>query len=168
MISLILAVSDDGAIGVNGGLPWHLPADMKRFRSLTKGHTILMGRRTFESLPHVLPGRPHIVVTHDPSYTVADSRVSVCHDLSSLLSSLRTSPEEVFVIGGAGVYQQCLPYADRIYLTQVHTRVPQADTFLSLPTSGFREVSRSGLQHDEDSGLTYEFIDYVRTERPRP
>ncbi len=115
-LTIIAAVAANGVIGRDNGLIWHLPDDLARFRTLTMGHPIIMGRKTFESLPKVLPGRTHYVLTGNPDYTVPEG-VILCHSPEELLKAL---PEgENFIIGGAAVYRLLLPYADRMILTEL-------------------------------------------------
>ncbi len=115
-IVLILARADNGIIGKDGGLPWRLPADLKHFKALTAGHPMIMGRRTFDSLPGLLPGRRHIVLTRDRDWQAAGGEVA--HDVDEALA-LADAPT-VMVIGGAEIYRLFLPIADRIELTEVH------------------------------------------------
>lgn len=139
MISIIVAMSPNHAIGYKGRLPWHLPEDLARFKSLTMGHAIIMGRKTFESLPHgALPGRRNVVVSrnfrNNGSHTGADSQTESfqgCDTYGSLREAMESckSEDETFVIGGASVYRQVLPLADRLYVTLVDDNPPQADTF---------------------------------------
>ncbi|MCF0136284.1 MAG: dihydrofolate reductase, partial [Lachnospiraceae bacterium] len=105
MLSLIAAVADDRAIGKDNQLPWHLSGDLKRFKEITAGHPIIMGRKTFLSLGRVLPKRHHYVLTGDPSYSYEHDRVTVCRDASELFKQAGESEEEWFVIGGASVYE---------------------------------------------------------------
>jgi dihydrofolate reductase len=115
-LSLIVAMARNRVIGRDGKLPWHLPADLKRFRALTMGHHILMGRKTWESIGRPLPGRTSIVITRTPGYAAAGA--TVVHSLSEALESAR-GDSEIFVVGGAEVYRDALPLADRIYLTEL-------------------------------------------------
>ncbi len=163
MLSVIVAAADDNAIGKNGDLPWHLSEDLKRFKRLTKGHSLLMGRKTFESLHGVLPKRFHLVVTRDPSYSFVHERVEITTDLASAVKRAKESDEEWFLIGGGSLYRALLDQADKLYLTRVHTRIEDADTYFpEIDASIWREVSRSEPVVDEASGLSYEFIDYMR------
>jgi len=138
IISLIVAMDRDRAIGVSGSLPWHLPADLKRFRELTTGHHLLIGRKTYASIGRPLPQRTMIIITHDPDYEAPGCRVE--HSVTAGIEVARASgEEELFVGGGAEIYAQCLDLADRIYLTLVDTDC-QADTFFpELPHSQWRE-----------------------------
>lgn len=161
MLSLIVAVGDDLAIGQNGTMPWHLPEDLKHFKEVTAGACLLMGRRTFESLPGVLPGRRHIILTQDPSFRKDHKRVRISHNLNEELQQAKACEEEVFVIGGGQVYRQALPLADRLYLTCVHAQFPQADTYFpAIDWAQWEETWRSCTM--EEDGLSYEFINYRR------
>ena len=124
-IFLVVAVAANGVIGAQGTLPWHLPADLKRFKALTMGKAMVMGRRTFDSLPGVLPGRRHIVLTRDRSWHAEGAEVA--HDLDAALALAGTG--EVAVIGGAEIFALALPRAARIELTEIHAEVP-GDTFM--------------------------------------
>lgn len=120
-VSLILAMADNRVIGRDNELPWHLPADLRRFKEMTVGHAIVMGRKTWESIGRPLPRRRSIVVSRNPSYRAAGADVA-----GSLEEALRLAgdDDEVFVIGGAAVFAAALPRADRVYLTRVHAEVP--------------------------------------------
>lgn len=115
-VSLIVAMERNGVIGRDGSLPWHLSSDLKRFKLLTMGHHIIMGRKTFESIGRLLPGRTTIVVTRQAEFDAAGAIVT--HNLSDAISAA-ADDDEAFIIGGAEIYQQALPLVDRIYLTEV-------------------------------------------------
>lgn len=126
ILSLVVAVARNGAIGIDGGLPWRLPGDLAFFKKVTMGKPILMGRKTWESLPRKpLPGRPNLIVTRDPAYVAEGG--AVFSDIDAALAHVG-SVGEVAVIGGAELYRQTLDRADRIYLTEVDA-APDADTF---------------------------------------
>lgn len=120
MITLVLARADNGVIGVDGALPWHLPADLRRFKALTLGKPMVMGRKTFESFPAPLPGRRHIVLTRDPDWAAPGAEVA--HDVAGALTLARggDADADVAVIGGAEIFALFLDMADRIELTEVH------------------------------------------------
>ena len=122
LIALIVALDENGCIGVNNRLPWRLPSDLRRFKQLTMGHNLIMGRKTWESIGRPLPGRTMLVVSRQTDYSLPDDN---CHLLGSLEQALdyarRAGEAEVFVIGGGEIFRQALPLADRIYLTRVHT-----------------------------------------------
>ncbi len=127
IVSLIAAVSENNVIGKDNDLPWHLPKEFKYFKNTTKGHHILMGRKTFESFPQPLPQRTNIIITRQNNYNVQGGKV--VHSLEEGLELARQNDEdEAFVIGGAQIYKLALPLADRIYLTVIHTTV-NGDTY---------------------------------------
>jgi len=127
-LSLIVAVAKTGVIGAAGQIPWHLSSDLRRFKKLTMGHCLLMGRRTFQSLGRVLPQRRHIVLSRDPSFHPPGVEVAASWDQALALAE---GEEEIFVIGGEDVYRTALPYVDRIYLTIVPQEVA-GDTYFPL------------------------------------
>lgn len=134
-ITLILARAHNGVIGRDGGLPWHLPADLKRFKALTMGHAMIMGRKTFESFPAPLPGRRHIVLTRDPDWRAEGAEV-----VHSVEQAIAVAGDEAFVIGGAEVFALFLDRADRIELTEVHC---DADGDVEVPPfAGWSEQAR--------------------------
>jgi dihydrofolate reductase len=136
-IFLVVAVAKGGVIGSGGAMPWHIPADFRRLKSLTMGKPLVMGRKTFESLPGVLPGRRHIVITHDPDWT-ADGAETV-HSLEEAL--VRANAPQIVIFGGAEVYAQVLPRAERIELTEIHADIP-GDTVMPPLGEGWRETFR--------------------------
>lgn len=156
-ITLILARADNGVIGVNGKMPWHLPADLRRFKQLTMNRPMIMGRKTFDSLPAVLEGRRHIVLTHDLDWE--DEGAEPVHSVEQALKSAN-SPH-VMVIGGAEVYQLFLPLATRIELTEVHLS-PQGDASIAYPDPAiWREIAR--VSHPADgSRPAFDFVTFTR------
>ena len=134
-VTFVLARADNGVIGVNGTLPWHLPADLRHFKALTMGHAMVMGRKTFESFPAPLAGRRHIVLTRDPQWQAAGAEV--VHDPAAALD---LAGRDAAVIGGAEIFALFLPRADAIELTEVHA-TPAGDAVVP-PFTGWREVSR--------------------------
>ena len=156
----MVAMSSERTIGREGALPWRLSGDLRRFKSLTMGHPIVMGRKTFESIGRPLPGRPNIVLSRDPNLTLPG-----CQVVHSLDAALRAGSAhgtgKVFVIGGAQIYQLALPLADTIELTQVHASVPGDATFPAIG-EGWREVSREEVSADATNEFAHS---YVRLER---
>ena len=150
VITLIVAVADSGVIGRDDTLPWHLPDDLKRFKRLTMGKPILMGRRTFESIGKPLPGRRNIVLTRDPNYR--RTGVSVVHDVEGALRAAGTAPE-IMVIGGADLYRLFLPRAGRIHLTRVHGDIAGDVMWPELDIREWEEVGREA--HDADERHAY-------------
>lgn len=127
MLSFMIAVGENNEMGLNNRLPWHLPREIRYFRQVTEFHTIIMGRKTFESLPRVLPNREHIVLTRDTAFTMDAPEVTIVHTLDAALAITKGN-EEHFVIGGAEIFSMFYPYTDRIYLTIIHQSF-KADTF---------------------------------------
>jgi dihydrofolate reductase len=154
-VALVVAADEEGGIGRGGGLPWHLPADLKHFRTLTMGKPVIMGRRTWESIGRPLPGRRNIVVSRQPSVQAPG-----CEVVGSLAEALQRVDDaaEVCIIGGAEIYRLALPLADIIHLTRVHARV-EADTFLPpLNPQEWRLRSREEHAADERHAYPYSFI----------
>ena len=169
MINIIAAVAKDRAIGFQNKLIYWLPNDLKRFKSLTTGHTIIMGRNTFLSLPKgALPNRRNIVLSRTAfsSHTGEDGRglFPGCDVYPSLEEALThcAKDEEVYIIGGASVYTQALSMADRLCLTEVDDTPKEADTFFPEYKADWREVAREDHNIDERHAQRYAFVDYVR------
>lgn len=163
-LAIIVAVGRDGAIGRGNDLVWRISADMKRFKSLTMGHPVIMGRKTWESLPKALPGRLNIVITRNADYK-ADGAV-VVSSLEEALSMVK-SDETPFVIGGAQIYAETLPCANRLYLTLIDADCSDADVwFPPSPATGvmddWRLEAESEIFHDDKLGVDYRFLDYRR------
>jgi dihydrofolate reductase len=151
--SIIAAVAVNNVIGVKGGLPWNIPEDMKHFKELTMGKTVLMGQNTWESLPEKfrpLPGRKNVVLTLLPEYPVPEG-VEVFHSLEDAFAA---HTEEVMIMGGAMVYRQTLPMASKLYITHVHRTVDGDVMFPVIDPSIWKETSRE--DHDGFSFVTYE------------
>jgi dihydrofolate reductase len=160
MVSIIVAAAENNVIGRQGQLPWHLPADLQHFKKLTLGHPIVMGRRTFESIGRVLPGRTNVVVTTQTAWP-APAGVLLAHSLPEALALAAQQPggEEVCVIGGGEIYRAALPAVDVVHLTEVHTTVPDGDTFFpALPPTAWREETRARHTPDEKNSLAYSFV----------
>ena len=154
MISFHLARADNGVIGRDGGLPWRLPADLKRFKAMTLGRPMVMGRKTFASFPAPLPGRRHIVLTRAPHWTAAGAEVA--HDVDAALA---LSGDDVAVIGGAEVFALFLDRADRIELTEVHV---DAEGDVAMPPfTGWHEVARVDVAAEGELPA-YSFVTLVR------
>jgi len=159
--TFVIARADNGVIGKDGKLPWHISADLQFFKRMTVGKPIIMGRKTFESIGKPLPRRTNIVVTRDAGW--AAEGVQVAPDLATAFAlayeeAHRSGADEVAVIGGAEIYRQTLARADRIYLTEVHADVV-GDTTLDLPLSaGWREVSREHHAPETPDGPAFSFV----------
>jgi dihydrofolate reductase len=158
LLSLLVAVAENNVIGRDGGLPWHLSADLKRFKQLTMGHPIVMGRRTFESLGRVLPGRTSIVVSRQPQLALPVG-VLLAGSLATALE-LVAKEAEVFIIGGAELYATALPIADRIYLTRVHANIKGDTYFPPVDWSQWRCVAEEACAADEKNAYDFTFLTY--------
>jgi len=156
-VSLIVAMARNGVIGVNNTLPWHLPADLKHFKSLTMSHHIVMGRKTYESIGKPLPGRTSVVVTRNPGYSV--SGVIVVNSLESALDAC-DNDEEIFVIGGAELYRQAINLADRIYLTEIDADISGDAHFTEFDRKLWQETERITNAPDERNPYTFHFVVY--------
>jgi dihydrofolate reductase len=159
MLSLIVAVAENGVIGRGGTLPWHISADLKRFKQLTMGHAIIMGRKTWESLGRPLPGRRSIVVSRNPHFSAAGAAVVTSLDAALQLAA---DDSEVFVIGGASLYEEALSKADRLYITRVLANVDGDTCFPAVGFSQWRMVEAKPEETDASSGLRYRFERYER------
>jgi len=160
-VSLIVAVSDNGVIGRDGGLPWRLPRDLRHFKRTTMGHHLIVGRRTWEEVGMPLPGRTMVVVTRDPSFRAAGA--TVVHSLDAALAAAR-GDDEPFIGGGAHIYREALARAlvDRLYLTRVHAAV-EGDTFFpELDLASWRLVSEEHHPADEKNEHALSFLVYER------
>ena len=163
MLSMIVAAGANMEIGFDGDMPWHLPEDLQHFKEVTMKKPMIMGKKTFLSLPGVLPGRHHYIVTRDDSFTKEHPRVHILHDLQKFLEKIKDTEEEYMIIGGGQIYQQALPYADRLYLTHIHKEYPYADTFFPvIDSTVWRVEDRSPVLFSEEQGLSYEYVTYCR------
>jgi dihydrofolate reductase len=159
-ISLVAAVARDGVIGRENAIPWHLPEDARRFRALTLGHPVVMGRRTWDSLPErfrPLPGRRNVVVTRNGAWQAEGAERA--GSLDDALRLLAGAPQ-VFVIGGAELYADALPRADELVVTEVDAEVEGDVFFPTWDRSAFREESRE--EHVSEDGVAFAFVSYVR------
>lgn len=157
MVSIIVAVAENGAIGYKGGLVYHISSDLKRFKSLTVGNTVLMGRKTFQSLPKgALPNRRNIVLSRN-----ADVCLPGVEIFSSFEEALRhcAKDEHVYVIGGAEIYRQALPFANELEMTLIHDTPEQADTFFpEIDMSEWKEVAREDYPANGEDEISYSFV----------
>src|SRR3989344_800762 len=164
MISLIAAIGKNNELGKGNTLLWHLPADMKFFREKTLGHPVIMGRKTFESLWQPLSNRHNIVITRDKTYL--RHGVNVVNSLEEAINSARTSlteNEEIFVIGGAEIYKQAIPIADRLYITHIEAEDENADIFLpTIDKQEWKLISEESHQKDEKNPFDYTFSIYEK------
>jgi dihydrofolate reductase len=160
-ISIIVAIGKNNEIGKGNELLCHLPADLKHFKEITSGHTIIMGRKTFESLPKgALPNRKNVVISRNKALKLEGATVYDSLDYA-LLKGM--TDEEVFVIGGAQIYQQILPTADKLYLTKIHADFPEADVFFpKINYREWKEISRETFPADEKNLYSFSFVELER------
>jgi dihydrofolate reductase len=158
-VALIAAIAKNGVIGIENRLPWKLPDDLRRFRALTTGHAVIMGRRTWESIGQPLRERQNIVVTGR-----RDFRAAGCETASSLAEAIARVhlPEPAFVIGGEALYRAALPIADRLYLTEIGQDFEGDAHFPAFARDAWREISRETRRTDGPDGFAYAFADYER------
>ena len=157
-ISVIVAFSEGNIIGRDNKMPWRLSGDLKRFKEITTGHTVVMGRKTYESIGKPLPNRKNIVLTSVPE-SIVD-----CTTVGSLKDAIAISEPatEFFIIGGASVYKQALPFADKLYVTKVHANLDGDTKFPEIDYSEWEEIFREEHKSDENNQYDYTFINYKR------
>lgn len=160
MTSIIVAVSDDMGIGKNNDLLWHIPEDLKRFKKLTIGKTVIMGKKTWESLPRKpLAGRKNIVITDKPGECFESSVTA--YSIEDALNKCQKD-EEVFIIGGGSIYRQFMPYADRLYVTHVHKKIPADIFFPEIDLKTWKIVEKEEFKPVDKEGIPYTYIIYER------
>lgn len=155
-ISLIVAMAANRAIGLNNQMPWHLSADLKRFKQITMEHPIIMGRRTFEAIGRPLPGRTNIIVSRNPGY-----RQNACYVVNDIKSAIRIGcgmGDEVFVIGGATLYEATLGLAENLYITLINKEFSGDTFFPEFDRSQYVETGNEAVVDDTTAGFTYNFI----------
>nr|WP_321225424.1 dihydrofolate reductase [uncultured Psychroserpens sp.] len=159
--TIIVAAGENNAIGKDNDLIWHLSDDLKRFKSLTNGHHIIMGRKTFESFPKPLPNRTHIVITRQNNYKAPDG-VIIVNNMEDALDAAR-SDKQPFIIGGGEIYKQSMLLADKIEITRVHHSFPNADTFFpEIDKSLWKEIARREHPKDDKHEFSFTFLTYER------
>ena len=166
-IVFVVAIAENGVIGAGGAIPWRQKSDMARFKALTIGKPVIMGRKTFESLRRPLPGRTNIVITRDTAYRAAGAVVTTSAlDAEAVArgDALRRSVTEMAVIGGAEIYRQWLDRADRLEITEVHAR-PEGDTHFGIDTAKWEETARIRHPAGPDDSADFSYVTYRR--RPR-
>ncbi|MHC2282325.1 dihydrofolate reductase [Bradyrhizobium diazoefficiens] len=166
-IVFVVAVAENGVIGAGNAIPWRQKSDMARFKALTIGKPVIMGRKTFESLPRPLPGRTNIVITRDPAYRAAGAVVTTSGVDAEAIArgdALRRSVTEIAVIGGAEIYRQWFGRADRLEITEVHAR-PDGDTHFGIDKAEWEETARIRHPAGPNDSADYSYVTYRR--RPR-
>lgn len=157
-VSIIVAAAENGVIGKQGSLPWRLPSELARFKQVTMGHPIVMGRKTHESIGRALPGRQNIIITRDKTYEAVG-----CTVVGSIDEALQAAEgaDEVFIIGGASIYEQSLDLADTIYLTRVKAAV-KGDKYFKFDEKSWRKISSEEHPADQDNKYAFELQKWVR------
>ena len=160
MLSIIVAIAKNYAIGKDNKLLWHLPEDLKKFKTITTGHTIIMGSRTFESLGRVLPNRKHVVLT-DREESCDSDQVEFVYNMDDILKYAEDDNEN-FVIGGASMYKQLMPYCNKMYITEIDKEFDGDVYFPVINKEEWREIGRQKGITDENNPYTYDYVIYVR------
>ncbi|GAB4420199.1 MAG: dihydrofolate reductase [Sideroxydans sp.] len=158
-LSLIVAMASNRTIGRHNTLPWHIPEDLKRFKALTLGHHIIMGRKTFDSIGRPLPGRTTVIISRNTGLMIPGCIIT--HSLPEAIAAC-PNDAEVFVVGGAEIYAQALPLADRLYITEIQQAVVGDAHFPMFDRAVWREVTREVHQQTEPQPLQYHFVTYRR------
>ena len=161
MLSIIVAKAKNNIIGKNNELVWHLPEDLKHFKELTTGHTIIMGRKTYESLGKPLPNRKHIIFSQNPDFKVHEENVQVVHSLLEI-PDLIEGKEEAFVIGGAMIYNFLMPYVKKMYVTEIKQEFDGDAFFPIIDSEEWKETSRTTGIKNEENNLDYDFVTYEK------
>lgn len=154
MLSLCVAMDENRLIGSNNALPWHLPADLKHFRNITMGKVIIMGRKTYESIGHALPGRLNIVLTYNRNFTLENC--TVMHTIKEVLSFSKDYDESV-LIGGAKIYESFLPQIQRMYITRIHAKFVGDTYFPDYKSNQWREIEKQTYLADQKNSYNYTF-----------
>ncbi len=164
-IAIVVAMAENGVIGRDGGLPWRLSSDLKRFKALTMGKPIVMGRKTWDSIGRVLPGRPHVVVSRNPGLGIegVETARSLDEGLAKAADAAqRADAGEICVIGGGDIYAQALPRAARLYVTHVEATVPGDTRFPDIAQADWEAVREERLPADERNSYPTRFVEYRR------
>lgn len=160
MFSIIVAHSKNKIIGKDNKIPWHIPEDLKRFKELTTGKTIVMGRKTFESLPFVLPNRKHIILTKNKDFTYNNQNVEICYDINNIIQKYKNSEEEVFIIGGGEIYKQFLDTSTKLFITEVDINLDGDAFFPKIDYSNWDLIFQSDKNTSNE--LNYIYKDYIK------
>lgn len=161
MLTIIVAIANENVIGKDNKLIWHLPEDLKRFKQITTGKKIIMGRKTFESLGRVLPNRKHIILCNDMTMNVDNENVEILDDISKL-EQYMNSKEECFVIGGATIYKLLMPYTNKMYITKINQSFEGDVYFPEINEEEWEAVEKEKGLKNEENPYDYEYVTYVR------
>lgn len=160
-VAIIVAMAGNRTIGINNRLPWHIPADLKRFKSLTMGHHLIMGRKTFDSIGKLLPGRTTVVVTRNHALRIEGCIMA--HSLEDAISAC-AGDDEIFIVGGAELYALAMPLVDTIYLTEIRQDVAGDAHFPEFDKKLWQELAREQCSQETPQALEYHFVTYGRKE----
>lgn len=164
MLSIIVAKAKNNIIGKNNQLLWHLSDDMKRFKALTTGHPVIMGRKTFESIGKPLSNRENIIFTTNPDFSVEGENVKVVHSIEDIKEYINNDDINAFVIGGAMIYNLLMPYVKVLYVTEINKDF-EGDTFFNkINEEEWKEISRQEGPADEENDFTYDYVVYKRVD----
>jgi len=170
MISLIAAIGKNNELGKGNTLLFNIPADLKHFRDITRGHSVIMGRKTFESLPNgALPNRRNIVITRDTEYNKdlpaeQAGNIEIVHSLEQALKLFENTDEEIFIIGGAEIYKQAISITDKLYITHIEAEDKDADSYFpSIDKEIWKIKNREDFSADEKNIFDYSFVEYIKT-----
>ena len=161
MLSIIVAKAKNNIIGKDNALIWHLPEDLKRFKKMTTGHTIIMGRKTFESLGRVLPNRHHVILCNDAQMNVEDENVEILEDISMLEKYIKDT-EEHFVIGGATMYRLLMPVCSKMYITEINQDFEGDVSFPEIDLTKWKATEREQGPEDGINAFQYEYVTYEK------
>ena len=161
MLSIIVAKASNNIIGKDNQLIWHLPDDLKRFKRLTTGHTVIMGRKTFESLGRVLPNRHHIILCNDQQMQIDNENVEIFSDIS-MLDKYMNDEEEHFVMGGATIYKLLMPYAQKMYITEIDKDFEGDVSFPEVDMDIWKITEKEDGPVSEENDFTYKYVTYER------
>ncbi|MEH7381894.1 dihydrofolate reductase [Bacillus sp. JJ1533] len=161
MISLLLAMDKNQLIGKDNDLPWRLPADLAYFKRVTMGHPIIMGRKTYDSIGRPLPGRENIIVTRDTSYKAEGCKV--IHSIDEIVEMSKETDQELFVIGGAEIFKEILPYSERLYITEIDEEFEGDTYFPVFDKAKWKVISKEKGIKDEKNPYEYTFLVYEKT-----
>ena len=169
MLNIIVACTDkENVIGKDNKLPWNLPEDLQHFKEITMGKTIVMGRKTFESLPKVLPGRHHIVLTRNSDYKVNNPNVEVVTgNINNIFKKMKYSEDEYFIIGGAEIYKTGIKFADKIYLTRIYEHIAGDAYFPKIEDKFWNKSCMSQIIVSKQSGIIFGYEEYYRRTNKR-
>ena len=161
MLSIIVAIANENVIGKDNKLIWHIPEDLKRFKEITSGHKMIMGRKTFESLGRILPNRKHIILCNDMKMDIDDENVEILDDISKLDKYI-DSDEECFVIGGATIYKLLMPYSNKMYITKINQSFEGDVYFPEIKDDEWKEISREKGPKNDENPFDYEYVTYIK------